>query len=545
MHKNRPVLGLSLDSVDYTLLRQWMNEGRLPHLQKLFNSGFHARLESLPHSRAEIIQTVAITGATPEISRYWGIHNYNPSSYRVTHGGIYDYKHRPPYFALGPEYRVAAIDMPQFNFHDNIHGWQIRNWGCHSPMTPTDSRPENLSRELDEEFGVPPIRTHDFSVLQDAKDMQRMIDNLHAGINLRTRMLSNLMDRGPWSLFLANYADMHKAGHYLVPNPDSVAVLGTVDPWGPLRRLHEHLDRSVGILMERFQDSWNLAVFSYEGIHPYSDEVPNTFLLADLLMRDSFHGRGAFVYDDPGRGPSPESQAGIINWVMECWHLRRRPNAFQEWVKKCFGTSVSAALDAGLRLPPYPENPHKSVHCEYQPGMWLEKYRPYMRAFALPTFSDGLIRLNIRGRESRGRILPKHFQEECSRLTSLLMDLKNPATGLAAVKAVIPIRDSPFQTGDDRPPADLVVQWHPPGDGNGFVSPTLGAFGPAPSLRASTHSPEGFFAACGPDIPQIREELSGSILDIAPTLLDLVGANPPQPLEGLSLLPLSRDKSDR
>jgi predicted AlkP superfamily phosphohydrolase/phosphomutase len=176
--------------------------------------------------------------------------------------------------------------------------------------------------------------------------------------------------------------------------------------------------------------------------------------------------------------------------------------------------------------------------------MWLEKYRPYMRAFSLPTFSDGFIRLNIRGREDRGKILPEHFREECARLTSLLMDLKNPSTGQPAVKTVIPIRDSPFQTGDDRPPADLVVQWHPTSEGNGFHSPTLGTFGPAPSLRASSHSAEGFWAACGPDVPRIQEELSGSVLDIAPSLLDLVGARPPQPLQGRSLCPAFPGKSD-
>jgi predicted AlkP superfamily phosphohydrolase/phosphomutase len=537
MPTQHPVLGLWLDSVDYSLIRRWMGEGRLPHLQNLMSSGLRARLESLPHSRAEVMQSVAITAASPQVARYWGVHHYDPSTCRVTDGNIYDYRHRPPYFALGPDYKVAAIDFPQYNFHEDIHGWQVRNWCCHSAMTPTDSRPADLSRKLDEEFGIPPIRKHTSSTLKDTKDMLILIEDLHAGIDMRTRMIENLMTREPWDLFLTNYAEMHKGGHYLVPNPDSMAVLGKEDPWAPLRGLYEHMDRSIGHLMERFQDSWNLTIFSYEGIFDYSDEVQNTFLLADLLMRDSFRGHGAFVYEDPGRGLSPEMQTGVHNWVMESWHLRRRPNFFQKLTEKYLGSRRAAAWDAYLGLPPYPDHPARSVHCEYQPLMWLEKYWPHMRAFALPTFSDGFIRLNVRGREAQGLIKPSRFQEECTRLTTLLMELRDPTTNQPAVKTVIPMRDNPFQIGDERPAADLIVQWHALSEGNAFTSPTLGTFGPAPSLRSSTHSDEGFFAACGPDIPKVREELSGHILDIAPTLLDLMGAFPPIPLEGLSLRP--------
>jgi predicted AlkP superfamily phosphohydrolase/phosphomutase len=542
MKQKLPLLALWLDSADYTLISQWMKEGLLPNLQKVCNAGIQARLESFPHSLAEVMQSFAITGARPEVSQYWGIHHYNPLTYQVTNQGIYNYKHRPPYFSLGKEYRVAVLDYPQFNFHDEIHGWQVRNWGTHSAMTPTDSRPPELIGALDQEFGVSPIRIHNCSTLQDAEDMRRLIEDLHQSIDQRTRMIETLLARESWDLFLVNFAELHKAGHYLVPNPDSIHVLGEKDPWAPLRQLHEHLDRSLGKILERFKDSHQIALFSYEGVQDYSDEVQNTFLLSDLLLRDSFGGQGAFIYDDPDRGLSPESEAGVKNWVMECWHLRRRPHAWQKLTEKYLGRSLATAMDRFFGLPPYPDHPATVPHCQYQPLMWLEKYRPYMRAFALPTFSDGFIRLNVRKREGHGLIAAADFRQECARLTALLHDLRNPVNNQAAVKNVIQVRDTPFQTGDEFPHADLIVQWNPLGDGGVFRSPTLGLFGPAPSLRASAHSAEGFFIANGPEITPVSETLSGSILDIAPTLLEMIGAQAPLPLEGNSLLCLHSRK---
>lgn len=221
---------------------------------------------------------------------------------------------------------------------------------------------------------------------------------------------------------------------------------------------------------------------------------------------------------------------------MEAWHQRRRTGRFQRGLNRTLGTRTAAALEARLGLPLHPEKPVQGTHCDYQPLMWIRKYWPHMRAFALPTFSDGQIRLNVRGREARGFIAPGDYDAECGRLTEALLRLRHTASGLPAIRRVLRTRRDAFQSGNDLPPADLVVQWTDPGGANCVDSPALGRLGPVDSLRGSAHSPVGFFTACGPRIPAGTVPAGSTIFDIAPTLLDLIGAQPPAPLPGRSLL---------
>lgn len=508
-----------------------MAEGRLPALQEIFEKGVNATLHGPRYALAEVVQTLVVTGCPPEQTHYWGIHSYDASAYDVRNGGVYDNARRKPFFALGPVRRVAAIDLPQYTKHAEVNGWQVRNWGTHAAMTPTDSSPPEAVGILDAAAGVPPIRTHTYTTLRDAEDMKRMLADLHEGMEIRARMLEFLIKQGDWDLVLTPFAELHEGGHYFLPNADSLEVLGKDDPWAPLLGLYVHLD-SVVERLRRAAPDWNISVFSVEGLHHFSDEPHNTFLLPELLLRDSFGGRGAFVFEDAGRGPSPEEQAGIQNWVMEAWHQRRRVSPWQTRMRVRLGVRWSALIEAKLGLALHPEHPASVPHCDYQPAMWVRKYWPHMRAFALPTFSDGFVRINVRGRERSGLIPPHRFADECDRIAAVLEDLRDPCSGRRAVREIHRARDHAFQPTGERPTADLVVQWNEPGPGNCLESSSLGRLGPVRSLRASIHRPIGFLGAAGPDVPTLGHIQDGSALDIAPTLLALIQADPPEQLPG-------------
>jgi predicted AlkP superfamily phosphohydrolase/phosphomutase len=66
--------------------------------------------------------------------------------------------------------------------------------------------------------------------------------------------------------------------------------------------------------------------------------------------------------------------------------------------------------------------------------------------------------------------------------------------------------------------------------------PLLGRIGPFPFQRAGSHRPLGFMLAAGPGVPGESEPQRGHALDIAPTILSLMGARIPQRLEGKALI---------
>ena len=52
-----------------------------------------------------------------------------------------------------------------------------------------------------------------------------------------------------------------------------------------------------------------------------------------------------------------------------------------------------------------------------------------MPAFALPSFYDGRIRINLRGRERHGIVDPSRYEETCRDLETLLRECRDPRTG--------------------------------------------------------------------------------------------------------------------
>src|SRR5208337_3939421 len=83
--------------------------------------------------------------------------------------------------------------------------------------------------------------------------------------------------------------------------------------------------------------------------------------------------------------------------------------------------------------------------------------------------------------------------------------------------------------------ADLVVQWSSTLS-NQIDSPRFGRLGPVPYHRTGAHSSDGFLCASGPGIPVAQTRAPGSLLDIAPTILTLMGAPCPRELPGKSLV---------
>jgi len=73
-------------------------------------------------------------------------------------------------------------------------------------------------------------------------------------------------------------------------------------------------------------------------------------------------------------------------------------------------------------------------------------------------------------------------------------------------------------------------------------SPEYGRFGPLPPYRGGSHRPEGFIMALGSGIEAGSSLSEGHVMDLGPTILDLMGAPIPERLQGKPL-PLARSEA--
>ncbi|MBV9697012.1 MAG: hypothetical protein JO005_08820, partial [Gammaproteobacteria bacterium] len=152
---------------------------------------------------------------------------------------------------------------------------------------------------------------------------------------------------------------------------------------------------------------------------------------------------------------------------------------------------------------------------------------------ALPSFYDGRVRINLRGRERSGLIEPSGYAALREEVVSLLRSCRDPVTGEGVVQQVeYPATVNPLDLGPTE--ADLTVLWR--GAPMGLTHPRYGQIGPIPYRRTGGHTGQaGFALVHGADIAA-REYGSRSAYDVVPTLFELLGLTPAVPLSGTSLL---------
>jgi hypothetical protein len=178
------------------------------------------------------------------------------------------------------------------------------------------------------------------------------------------------------------------------------------------------------------------------------------------------------------------------------------------------GDAVMTESDLGEFDPGAPR-----YNVDWQVAMWYRDVWPRMRAFALPSFYDGRVRINLEGREASGVVPLGDYERACAEVEAWLSACRDPRTGAAAVTDVRAVRaaDPLDPTGPD---ADLVIRWADHLDA--LEHPDVGRIGPFPFRRTGSHTPRGFALFSGPGI-RPADLGERSVDDLAPTILALLG----------------------
>jgi predicted AlkP superfamily phosphohydrolase/phosphomutase len=155
-----------------------------------------------------------------------------------------------------------------------------------------------------------------------------------------------------------------------------------------------------------------------------------------------------------------------------------------------------------------------------------------MRAFALPAFYDGRIRINLAGREARGLVPADQYETTCREMIDLVRGCRNLLTGTHVVHEIHWPKRDPSAVGPSE--ADLYIIWK--SLAAGFSTPGLGDIGPVPYRRTGGHSgSRGFLYVAGDGIVPYRAGVSSSF-DVVPTIIDLLGERRPPGVSGTSVV---------
>ena len=535
-----PVVAIGLDAADPVLLERYMDAGHLPVLAGLRERGAYARLTTFDYCRAEASNTTFLTGCSPAKHGYWSPFRFKTNYTCET--TPYEFADFQPFYGLGPDYRVAVFDMPQSKLSEKVNGVQVLGWGAHSPRCPSHSSPPELFNDIIAKHGEhPTLRKDDVHSMGDEQAMTRLQEGLRTGIERRAAACVDLLTREPWDLFLTYFSEIHSGQHYFwhLSHPDHplYQYFGTPGR-DPLLELVQGVDRAIGRIVGAMPKHARLVVFSDHGMESNTTDIPSTVFLPELLYRLAHPGKYGLAKGTPGTTPPPVVRPSATrSWRSTLYGLKFDPNPITRWLRRHMSTvKFHYVIEKRLGMNGVPLCPD-DCPIGTQPPMWYHPAWKNMKAFALPSFSEGYVRLNVRGRESSGIVDPADYEQACSEITAELHQLTDARTGKPAVRRVVRTRkgpQGPAMDGERPSDADLIVIWeNVPIDV--VDHPAAGRIGPVPFKRSGSHVHRGFLLATGPGVPAGERLSEAHALDIPPTILTLLGAPVPAHFDGAPL----------
>ena len=517
------VLMIGLDGFEASIAQRMMDEGRLPALQRLHLTGAFVRLDH-KEKRTGLAWEHVSTALPPEATERWSVVDFDRRSYRVIQRQA---AHRP--FAAALDARTVVFDAPYFLLPAAPRAQGLTAWGAHDAGVVPAARPAGLAEEIAARFGPYPATRWIYGFTwPSAKRTQEMAGDLVRATDLRGRIAEWLLaERLPdWELALVTIGEYHSAAEAWWHGVDSAHPLHAHASAAAARDGIEAVymagDRMIARLLERFPDA-QFVLFNLHGMGPNDADAASMLLLPELLYRDSF---GKARLRD-GRWAATEAGVPLLgaarDWEAEVARLVRPRLALPPGAK----LRIERAWRRLCRRPPSAD-----LTLEWMPTTLYRRYWPRMRAFALPGFLDGRIRINVRGRERRGMIDPRHYRAECRRIAKLLGECRDVLTGEPVAADI----DFAGSAGRERGrfAADMIVRWN--GAPLGFDHPLLGRIGPIPYRRTGGHTGRhGVAWFLGPQI-EAGDHGSRDAFDVVPTAVEMLGEPVPRWMSGRSML---------
>jgi predicted AlkP superfamily phosphohydrolase/phosphomutase len=514
---------IGIDAAELSLVQRLMAAGKLPNLRALSERSARFRLESVSAYRSDLAWVRFLTGRSAESLGWHGVLDFDPTRYVVEgHGTLV----AAPFYALADR-RSVVFDVPGSVIDEAVDGVQVTGWGTHSAQWWRASSPAGLLSEIDARFGTNPAfgNEHDIAWHEPGR-IDALAEASRTGSRRRIDALLWLAESSPgWDLLLSATSEVHTMCHQLWFGVDEDHPLHGIAPTTQLagQRVIDTFvdtDDAVGRVVAALGPDVTVVVFALHGMQP-ADDAAATVLLPEAGMpwhrylRDRFHDGRADLVRRAGRLAPP----GVYGLARR---IAGKP-ALYDPAELPVSTPPEVDLaTAGTWL-------HRDM--DWSVSSWYRRHWRGMPWFAIPTFDDALIRINLEGRESHGMVPRSGYDRACADITTFVHELVDGRTGRPAVAEVALLRAAdPFDARGAN--ADVLVRWN--GAPDALLHPALGMVGPVPHARTGGHSSNGFAFIAGPGINP-GDRGTHPVADLTATLVALMGAQN-EAVEGISLL---------
>jgi predicted AlkP superfamily phosphohydrolase/phosphomutase len=504
------IMMIGLDASEPDLIERWMADGSLPNLGRLRNKGAYGRLDSCAEWLSASPWISFYTSTHPSQHGYYFPFGWRPLEMKIERPNPDWLPYTPFWWRFGHgDPRIIVLDVPHSYQPETLNGFEIRGWSTHENHDRPKSYPSSKLEWVINNFGELPLTNERYEAFTINESLF-LRDELIETTKKITDFIEYAASNEPWDFFLASYVSPHRGGHKFW---DSADLKGDLSREGleefnrSLRQIYVECDRSIGRIIKNIGVNTTLMIFSLHGMGANTSRVE---VLPEMLKRVLSNGR--LVGDEP-------RSIGFLQNIRQ-----KIPSAWRYEVKHRLPLSLQDRLGLFWRM--------GDVN-------WSGT-----QAFCLVGDCQGFIRINLKGRETKGIVEPgDEYETLIRKITKGLSTYLDADTKEPLIQEIKHTRQL-FPTGPrmDKLP-DLIVRWSemPAYKHRQIISDLYGTIewpspGKNPNGHSGNHRGQGFLIASGRGFKPGSNITGGNILDLAPTVLDLFGMEKYPGMEGGSLV---------
>ena len=524
MKKRPKVIIIGLDAATWTLISPWIAEGGMPNLAKLMKTGVSGALQSVIPPITPPAWTSFMTGKNPGKHGVFHFVETEPDGYAMNYanGGS---RRSPTVWKLlnAAGFSVGTMNIPFTYPPEVLDGFQISGLDTPTPNSPFVYPPE-LKRELVDHFGK---INHDVRFLgfmstdrrraQVLSEMEK-IDEQWAGVALY------LLEHHPQDVMMFVFMSIDTVQHYFWQYMDRSHFL--YDPraeprfGNAVRQVYERLDALTGRLIEKLPEDTTVFIVSDHGGGPVVDRT--------LFLNRYLHQLGLLHYRK-SRSAGRKITLGPRRIALK---ILRAGFSFLRHSLSSRQKSRLAELFPGLR---------KEAELAYTSFVNIDWGRT--KAYCSEVLAaPPSIWINLKGVKPAGIVEPAEYKPLTDFIIEKLGELKDPRTGEPIIARVYR-RDELFHGPFSDEGADLILDWWSE-DSLFSTQPSFKKDRSKPPVIIREHRPSedsewggthrlnGILIGRGPGLKTATGVENAQLIDLAPTLLYLLGAPVPEDMDG-------------
>jgi predicted AlkP superfamily phosphohydrolase/phosphomutase len=505
------VLIIGLDGATFDLMLPWVAEGRLPTLGRLLGEGAWSRLQSTIPPITPCAWSSFMTGKNPGNHGLFDFLEPAPQGhgFRFTNAtsrhaeSLWGYLSR-----LGR--RVGVVNVPMTYPPEPVNGYLISGLDTPDERSPY-YHPAGLRQELRDD-GI--LYRLDIRHIGNMRTDRRRDHQLREHLDIeavRTRALRHLRRNHPTDFTMLVYTAtdqiQHQFWHYMDERHDKHDAAGAARYRHAIRDVYVHLDGLIASLLAEVGQDTVVMLMSDHGFGP----TTNVRVRLNQALEQA--GLLAFRREGPA-GRAARSLAGLLDRLLRCTLSAGAKRFLASWFPRLrvwFEVLDEAKLDWAQTVT-FTNEVSRSF-----PMLWL----------------------------NREAGLTQEQAEQALRATEqALLRLTDPETGLPVISHVYRTRDLYQGPYTSRAP-ELIPSWWE----DGFLLEQSVPGGPKEKVVERSRAPiqggvefsgshrlDGVFAVAGGPARRGLEFSGARIIDVAPTVLYLMGLPIPGDMDGRPLL---------